>query len=333
VSRLGRRLLLPIAAGAALYAGFTVWSGWRTVGARLASFAPSAAAAALGLAAANYLLRFAKWHYLLGRLRISVAPRRSLGIFLSGFALTVTPGKVGEVLKSYLLRETDGVPMARSAPIVVAERVTDLIACLALAVAGMLSLGGSRGVVGLLAAGAAVVAALVAAVAFRPLGELGIAVVARLPVVSRGAPKLREFYGATREALAPTPLLVTTFVSAAAWFCECVAFFVVLRGFGGGGGSASLILCTFIYAAMTIAGALSFLPGGLLVQEGGMVGLLVATARSVDEPTALAATLITRLCTLWFAVAVGVVALALMRRAVDLRALEAARLEPPSATG
>jgi uncharacterized protein (TIRG00374 family) len=148
----------------------------------------------------------------------------------------------------------------------------------------------------------------------------------RLPLVARAAPKLREFYGATREALAPTPLLVTTGISIAAWFCECVAFWVVLRGFPvGSGEGAGVVLCTFIYAAMTIAGALSFLPGGLLVQEGGMVGLLVAASQHVDEPTALAATLVTRLCTLWFAVAVGVVALAAMRRAVDLGALEAAR--------
>jgi len=65
---------------------------------------------------------------------------------------------------------------------------------------------------------------------------------------------------------------------------------------------------------MTIAGALSFLPGGLGVQEGGMVALLVQTAQGVGGATAAAATFITRLCTLWFAVAVGLVALSLGRR-------------------
>jgi uncharacterized membrane protein YbhN (UPF0104 family) len=328
MSRINRGLLLAVAAGAALYLGFAVWSGWRGVGARLSTFAPSAAALALGLAAVNYLLRFFKWQFLLRQLDLRLPWRRSLGIFLSGFALTVTPGKVGEVLKSFLLRETDGVPMARSAPVVVAERVTDLAACLALTVAGALSLGGGASVRGLVAVGGALVAGLLAAVAIRPLGEAGISVVGRLPLVGRAAPKLREFYAATRAVLAPTPLLVGTALSTAAWFSECVAFFVVLRGFGAAD-SVGLVLCTFIYAAMTVAGALSFLPGGLLVQEGGMVALLVAAARGritqISEPTAIAATLVTRLCTLWFAVAVGVVALSAMRRAVDLRGLETAR--------
>jgi uncharacterized protein (TIRG00374 family) len=77
---------------------------------------------------------------------------------------------------------------------------------------------------------------------------------------------------------------------------------------------------------MTIAGALSFLPGGLGVQEGGMVALLVKTATGVGTATAAAATFITRLCTLWFAVAVGLVALTLVRRRthVELAGMRAA---------
>jgi uncharacterized protein (TIRG00374 family) len=104
--------------------------------------------------------------------------------------------------------------------------------------------------------------------------------------------------------------------------CECVAFWLVLRGFDGA--AASLKLCTFIYATMTIAGALSFLPGGLGVQEIGMVKLLIAQAHGVSEPVAAAATFITRLCTLWFAVVVGVIALLIMQRRtrVDLGELK-----------
>ena len=86
--------------------------------------------------------------------------------------------------------------------------------------------------------------------------------------------------------------MLATLLSVVAWLCECVAFWLVLRGFEGTG--ASLKLCTFIYATMTIAGALSFLPGGLGVQEIGMVKLLVAQAHGVSEPMAAAATFITR---------------------------------------
>ena len=80
-----------------------------------------------------------------------------------------------------------------------------------------------------------------------------------------------------------------------------------------------------IYAATTIAGALSFLPGGLGVTEGAMTLLLVRSAAQIDQATALDATLLTRLATLWFAVALGLgfLAVARARIARRSRALEA----------
>ena len=67
---------------------------------------------------------------------------------------------------------------------------------------------------------------------------------------------------------------------------------------------------TFIYAAMTVAGALSFLPGGLGVTEAGMLALLTTFGTGIARGTAAAATFVTRACTLWFAVGIGVGSLA-----------------------
>ena len=53
-------------------------------------------------------------------------------LFTSGMVMAVTPGKVGEVLKSYLLKRINGTPISASAPIVLAERVTDGLAMLLL---------------------------------------------------------------------------------------------------------------------------------------------------------------------------------------------------------
>lgn len=323
--RLGRSLALAAAAGALFYVGFAAYSGWHQVVGALDRFAWTAAAGALTLAAINYLLRFVKWELFLRRLGVRIPIWDSFGIFISGFSLTVTPGKVGEVLKSYLLREAHGVPMARTAPIVVAERLTDLIALGLLALGGVGSVlrgaGGDR--VAWVALG--LVAVAVACVASERLAHAAIDAVGGLPVVGKLAPKLRELYAATRALLAPGPLFAATALSLVAWLCECVAFWLVLRGFPGA--TASLGLCTFIYATMTVAGALSFLPGGLGVTEIGMVKLLVAKAQGVSAGTAAAATFVTRLCTLWFAVLLGVAALLVMQRRthVDLAALPAER--------
>lgn len=307
--RLARALMLSAALGAALYVAFAIWAGWIKVGERLENFAWWRAGVALGLASLNYLIRFVKWEYFLAHLGIRVERKRSLGIFLSGFALTVTPGKIGEVVKSYLLRASDGVAVARSAPIVVAERVSDLLALLVLSLVGLGALGESWRVVG---AGALMVGVLVLVISWQPLGEGALKLAGRLPLIRRVATRLGEFYKSTRELHQAGPLLIATGLSVLAWAAECLAFWVVIGGFPGG--LVAVRLATFIYAVTTIAGAISFLPGGLGVQEGGMVALLVGVGARLDDATAFAATFVTRICTLWFAVAIGLVAIFFLGR-------------------
>lgn len=54
--------------------------------------------------------------------------------------------------------------------------------------------------------------------------------------------------------------------------------------------------------------------------EGAMTVLLVQSATRIDRATAIDATLLTRLATLWFAVALGLVLLAVARSLIARRA-------------
>jgi len=308
VERLGRRIVVAIALGALCYVALTFYADWTKVGARLAGLHKPAILFALVLAALNYLVRFGKWHYYLACLGVRVPLGESFRIFISGFVLTVTPGKVGEVLKSYLLRELRGIPMTRTAPIIVAERLTDLMALALLAVGGVATYGA-----GLIGLGAAVglVGLFLIVIAWRRLAHAVLRGLARLPLLGRASKPLHDAYESMAALVRPRPLVVATALSVAAWFCECLAFAAVVRGFPGA--AISLHAATFIYASMTIAGALSFLPGGLGVTEAGMTGLLLKLGQGVDAAVAVGATFVTRGCTLWFAVLVGFLALLSLR--------------------
>jgi uncharacterized membrane protein YbhN (UPF0104 family) len=65
-----------------------------------------------------------------------------------------------------------------------------------------------------------------------------------------------------------------------------------------------------IYAIAVLAGVLSFLPGGLGSTEAVMGVLLIAFG--ADGPAAVAITLLCRIATLWFAVALGGVAVGVL---------------------
>ncbi|MEX2425347.1 MAG: lysylphosphatidylglycerol synthase domain-containing protein, partial [Thermomicrobiaceae bacterium] len=88
----------------------------------------------------NYGGRYIKWEFYVDLLQVQGLPRRtSFIIFVAGLAMAITPGKVGEVLKSYLVRRATGTPMAVTAPIPLGERLTDGIAMIILASFGLLS--------------------------------------------------------------------------------------------------------------------------------------------------------------------------------------------------
>lgn len=323
-SGLVRKVLIGTLLGALVFAALSLYADVSALRENLSSFAWSAFAWALLLATGNYTLRYLRWHYYLRRIGVEVPHLDSALVFLSGFVMSVTPGKLGEVFKSLLLYEDRGVSIARTAPVVFAERLTDLFALVILTAMG--SLAFDRGLP-VAAAGGLLAGFVLLASAWRPLGELLLSIAARLPLIGRLAPKLREAYESLFVMTRPAPLIVATGLATVSWFLECVALFVLLRALPGGG--LDLEGSLFAYSASTIVGALAMMPGGLGVTEAGMTGLIEALSGGrIDAASATAATMLCRLATLWWAVLVGAGALVWLRRLVALRRASAS--ERPS---
>jgi uncharacterized protein (TIRG00374 family) len=307
-----RKVVVAMLLAVVLYGAFVLYRGASTMADELATFAWSSFALACALAFSNYVLRFFKWEYYLAVLGIRGVPKlESFATFLSGFVLTVTPGKVGEVFKSLILFETRGVAVVRTAPIVVAERLTDLIGVIALIAIGSLSFPG-----GLVWAsmGGALVLALLVFIAHRPLSAWVLKQLGRMPgpigrFGLRIAPRLEEALGALHDLTTPRHLLLPTLLSIVGWSLEGLALWVILRGFGE---APTLPLTTFFYATATLAGAIVPVPGGLGITEKLLEEQMVRLG-GVAAATSTAAMLLARLATLWFAVVVGFMALAALR--------------------
>lgn len=285
-----------------------LYAGVRDLGASLGRFRWSAFGLALALASSNYVLRFSKWQYYLRRLGVrGVGTLDSLLVFLSGFVLTITPGKVGEVFKSAVLAKTHDVPAERTAPIVVAERLTDAIGVIVLIVVGS---GAFAGGLGWAVAGSiACIVGLVFVVWDRPLMAVITWLEGRPGRLGRVAPKLRVSLASLRVVAGPTALLLPTALSVAAWAAEGVALWVLLRGFSA---QVPLGVAVFFYSTATLAGALIPVPGGLGVAEGMIQEQLVRLG-GVPHGDATGAMILIRFATLWWAVAVGFCALAVLR--------------------
>jgi uncharacterized protein (TIRG00374 family) len=126
---------------------------------------------------------------------------------------------------------------------------------------------------------------------------------------NRLSQKVHTAYDSIYQMVRFKELMVTLFLSIIAWFFECLGFYIVINSFGIENiVHINIFVATFIYGFATIAGAITMLPGGLGATDASIAFLLV-TLQGIAENVAVAATLIIRVATLWFAVIVGIVSI------------------------
>jgi uncharacterized protein (TIRG00374 family) len=312
LTQLRGKIIISALLGLAVVVALGLVSDIGQVGQSFGAFEWAMLPAILGFTLLNYVLRWLKWDYYLRRMDMGqdVSYGDSALLFTSGMVMAVTPGKVGEVLKSYLLKRINGIPISASAPIVLAERVTDGLAMLLLMGFGLTLYAPARpaffALLGLTIAGLIVLQ-------FRPLIERLADLVCKLPYGTKIAPRLMTAYMSSQRLLSWRILLASTVISVVSWFGECVAFYYVLHGLGVPASFLLLQQATFVFAASTLFGLVSFLPGGLGVSEASSTGLLVLLIPMASGP-ATTATIIIRFCTLWFGVTLGAIALAIFGR-------------------
>jgi glycosyltransferase 2 family protein len=312
--KLKGRLAFGIGFGVLVYLGLMFWADGPEIVEALREFPLRWVGVAMALSFTNYVVRFARWERYRALLGIRMGRMVSFRIYLAGLALTVTPGKMGEAFRSLLIREEDGTPISRSAPMVVAERFTDLLGFLILvAIGGMAS---QPEYVWVFWATLALCVGLLALVASRRVSRTLVLIFEKLPLFQRFAPNVESALESSRELLTPRELPLATILATVGWGCEAYAFYLVCDALVPG--ATPLLFAVYAFALSAILGAILIIfPGGLGPTEATLGGLLstrfkaAGLARDAAAAKALSATFIIRLCTLWFAVGLGLVALAL----------------------
>ena len=296
-----KALIVSVAAAAVGYLAFSLWGGWDEVVAAFVQIGITGTAAALAMSLVNYGLRFVRWQLYLSRLGHNINVLSSARIYLTGFALTTTPGKAGEAFRGLLLKH-HGVPYPASFAAFISERLSDLVAIVILTLIGLTQYPQSRGL--LLVAIAAIVLALMCLSSRRLLDGIHQWTLHYEGKLVTAIQHLTTMLSDARRCHSPGLLSLASVISIIAWGAEALAFHWVLLWLGV---DLGLSFAIFVYALSMLAGALSFMPGGLGGAEAVMVSLL--TLKGVPMPAAVAATVFIRLATLWFAVVIGLVAL------------------------
>ena len=298
-----RALTLSIGLAALLYLGLVLFADREAVFAALQRVSWPVLVAIFTLSLMNYLLRFWRWERYVAAFGHVLPWRRHFLYYLAGFTLTVTPGKAGEAVRSLYLHQY-GVPYAQSLAALFVERLLDVLAMSLLALLILLARPDY--------------AWLVALAWGLTLGLGGLVTRPWLPEKLRGwgqdhryghqCGQLARLLDSAAVLLRPGYLLFGLSLGVLSWGLEGLSLYWIAQEVGVVG--VRLETGIGIYAMAVLAGALSFLPGGLGGTEAVMGVLLVAFG--ADSASAVAITLLCRIATLWFAVALGGVAVGIL---------------------
>lgn len=290
-------LLLLVLVGLGTLAAAT---GWEATKSAVLKLTLPEVALLLGLSLVNYFARGFRWHLFARTLGLPISLAGNLIHFLGGFAMSVTPGRIGELVRMRWIGRETGWSFDKTAPLVLVDRAADLAA-----MAILLSIGvavSANGVAG--AYPVALLGLIGAFMATRPdiLKACGDAL---HRMTGRRLPK---FFARVRRAARslsafnnPMMLVVAGLLGLVGWFAEGLAFHLLLLWMGADIGLWTAIT---IFTFATLAGGLTGAPGGLGGAEAAMVALLVF--QNVPLEVAAPATLIIRVTTLWFAIAIGI---------------------------
>ncbi len=302
----GRQIFVSLILGAIIYFILSVYGDINSVLSAFKKFNWLIVPLLLLLSLINYYIRFFKWDYYLSLLGIKGDKKLSALVFFSGLIMSVTPMKAGELLKSYLLKQTIEEPVSKTAPVIFAERVTDFLALITIGIIGGMFYNYS---IKLLLFISLFLITIILLISNRYLFEAVLSRIEKIRYVKKYSNKLYNLYESSYLMFKIKPLISMIIVSLISWFFECFGFFLILNTMEL---NISLFMCSFIYAFATVFGAVTFLPGGLGATEGSMTFLLLQ--HGIAKESAVAATFIVRVVTLWFAVFVGMVGFYLFQK-------------------
>ena len=307
----GWGLLVSLLAAFAVPTGLGLYADFGHVSTTLAGFQWNLMPALLGLTALNYLVRYLRWRKL-----VQIASGQTPGlwqdllVFFAGTAMILTPARLGEWVKSYYARQLYGAPVARTAPILVVERIIDILVMLLLATTGLVLFDWDWAV--FVAVGVMGVIAIMA-LRHRGLASLLLRGAARFPPARRLLPRMEDFHDSSRLLLSPPGLSWALGLGLVAWSLECLTFFLVLVGLGSPATWKLVVQAAFIFPIASLAGSFSLIPGGLGVTEAGITGMTQAII-SAPRSVAVASALLVRAIILGFGFTLGLAALAILTR-------------------
>ena len=302
--KLENNIILMIVAAAAIYAIFLFISDYQKISDVVIDFKIEYLIPILSLVTVSWIPLILMWHLLLKKNGINIPFRKNIVIWLSGSALSLTPGQIGELIKSQLIKTLYDIPRTKTAPVVLVEKFYSLTGAIIAGIIGIIILGMDFNLV---LFSIAILSIIFLLIYYRPVLQYGLKRITKFKFFSKYSDNIADSYEILRNSTGPGIASICIVLSISYWILVSLAVYLTLLAFGIEG--TSFLKTISIYTSSVVIGVISFIPGGLGITEGSLVGLF--TLEGIDVSLALILSVIIRLVTLWYSVSIGFIGLKL----------------------
>ena len=300
--KLDNRLILILVAVVGIYAIFLFTSDYNIISEKISNFKINYLPLILFFVSASWIPLIIKWHFLLKNSEVDVPLTKSIAVFFSGVAFEITPGQIGALIKSQILKTSYNIPRTKTVPIVIVEKVYDLIGAILASVIGIIILGME---IYLIAIAISVLAFIFFFMYHKPASKLFFNRITKLKFFSKHIENISGFYEIVQKSTNVRAATICILLALAYWFMVSAAAYYTLISFDVN--ILDYLKVLAIYSTSTLLGAISFIPAGIGITEGSIAGLF--TLNGIDVSTALILAVMIRIFTLWYSVGVGFIAL------------------------
>ena len=250
----------------------------------------------------GYSISALRQRILLKKIGIAIPLKENFLLYLAGLSMIVTPGGLGETIKSYYLKKRFGYGISKTFPLVFVERYQDLITLVIVLSFALIFIQIHEVVI----LDITVICVIIISYIIFRAKKLFVKIINFLKKISRlrkFGDSMSESYEGFYSMTEGKTMIKCAAVGIVSWTLEAIAIYLVFLAFNI---DLGFILTTIIAYAAILFGGVSLLPGGVGITEISATTLL--TKEGVELSLATSIIIMMRIVTIWFYTATGFIA-------------------------
>ena len=295
-----RNFLLVVVSMIVLYIVFLIVSDFNVIREKIFDFKTDYLPIILLLAPLSWIIVFFRWHFLLKNSNIIIPKKENFKIYMAGFAMSVTPGKVGELIKSQFLKSKYGVSRKNTLPIIISEYFYHMVGVLVVSILGVYYFEFSLYIIILTSA---LIITTLTIISSETFFKKFVNLISKRNFLKKYVSPISDSHIILKKSTRGKIFIISSGLSIAFWLTEVLIVYFVFLSFNIL--NFEFFKIAAIYTTSLILGMLSFLPMGVGVVEGSLAGFL--NYEWIDISIALTLVILIRIFTRWYGVIVGLI--------------------------